>query len=197
MINKLKTLFGMINLFWIKFIAKSAIIGKNSKIDYNVSIINLKSNISIGNNVYLRGIAKGYQAGMVFPTSLLADAPNSKITIGDNCRINGAYIHAQKNISIGKNCVIASNVNIMDTNGHVVYSNNRTRGRDEPREVVIGDNVWIGLNVVILKGTKIEKNSVVSAGSVVKGEFPSNSIISGNPAKTVKIITINDSNTQQ
>lgn len=197
MSNKLKTLFGMINLFWIKFIAKSAIIGKNSKIDYNVSIINLKSNISIGNNVYLRGIAKGYQAGMVFPTSLLADVPNSKITIGDNCRINGAYIHAQKNISIGKNCVIASNVNIMDTNGHVVYSNNRTRGRDEPREVVIGDNVWIGLNVVILKGTKIEKNSIVSAGSVVKGDFPANAIISGNPAKTVKIIRINDSNSQQ
>jgi acetyltransferase-like isoleucine patch superfamily enzyme len=152
----------------------------------------VKKSLTNGDNVYLRGIAKGYQAGMSFPTTILADIPDSLIKIGNNCRINGAYIHAQNSIIIGNNCVIASNVNIIDTNGHEVYSKNRTIGRDKPLEIILEDNVWIGLNVIILKGTRIGRNSIVSAGSVVKGNFEENSIITGNPAKVVKKIFINE-----
>jgi acetyltransferase-like isoleucine patch superfamily enzyme len=82
--------------------------------------------------------------------------------------------------------VIASGVNIIDTNGHVLLSLDRTIGRDTPEEIIIEDNVWIGLNCTILKGTKIGKNSVVSTGSVVKGIFPANSLIHGNLATMVK-----------
>jgi acetyltransferase-like isoleucine patch superfamily enzyme len=129
---------------------------------------------------------------MPFSTTLLADVKNARIMIGDNCRVNGAYIHAQKEITIGKNCVIASGVHIIDSNGHELYSNNRTRGRDVAKEIVIGDNVWIGLNAIILKDTRIGNNSVVAAGSVVKGNFPENSLIQGNPAVLVKRLEINE-----
>lgn len=125
---------------------------------------------------------------MAFPTTLLIDKKNAKIEIGANTRINGAYIHAQKSIRIGKNCVIASGVNIMDSNGHILYSDNRTIGRDSPKEITIGDNVWLGLNAIILKGTYIGDNCVIAAGSVVKGSFPPNSLIIGNPGKVVKNI---------
>lgn len=165
-------------------------VGQGSMIDYNVKVINKKSRIIIGDMVYLRGISKGYQAGMPFPTTLLLDVPGSELFIGNKTRINGAYIHAQKKIHIGENSVIASGVNILDTNGHEVYSHDRTKGRDKPESVIIGDNVWIGLNAIILKGTEIGNNSVVSAGSVVKGGFPSNSLIVGNPAKVVKTIDL-------
>jgi acetyltransferase-like isoleucine patch superfamily enzyme len=128
---------------------------------------------------------------MPFPTTLLSDGNKSMIEIGDNCRVNGAYIHAQKRITIGKNCVIASGVNIMDSNGHELYSNDRTKGRDTAKEIAIGENVWIGLNAIILKDTYIGDNSVIAAGSVVKGNFPNNSLIQGNPAVTVKQLEIN------
>ena len=44
----------------------------------------------------------------------------------------------------------------------------------------------IGNNVTILKGTNIGENSIIGVGSIVKGEFPENVIISGNPAKIIK-----------
>ena len=146
--------------------------------------------ILVGNNVYLRSDSEGYHTGMPFPTTLLVDVKGGSINIGDNCRLNGAYIHAQKSISIGKNCLIAAGVNIIDSNGHIVMSGNRTIGRDNPKEIVIGDNVWIGLNSTILKGSILGNNSVISAGSVVKGIFPDNSLIQGNPAQVVSILPI-------
>lgn len=125
---------------------------------------------------------KRYHASMPFYTTLLNDGEGSHISIGNNCRINGAFIHAKDFIEIGNNCVIASGVNIIDSNAHLVHSLDRTTGSDTPRGISIGNNVWIGLNSIILKGTTIGDNCVISAGSVVKGRFDCNSIIQGNPA---------------
>lgn len=157
-------------------------------IDYQSSIIIHNNELSFGENVVIRSRKKGYHAAMPFASTVLIDVVNAKVSIGDNSRLNGVYIHAQKEISIGKNCVIASGVNIIDSNGHILNSLDRTKGRDIPKEIIIEDNVWIGLNCIILKGTRIGSNSVVSAGSVVKGVFPENSIIAGNPAQIVDVI---------
>lgn len=110
--------------------------------------------------------------------------------IGNNTRINSAAIHAYDKITIGNNCVIASGVNIIDSNGHELRSADRTIGMDRPKSINIGNNVWIGLNVVILKGSSIGDNSVIAANSVVKGDFPKNSLIQCNPAKIVDVLDI-------
>jgi acetyltransferase-like isoleucine patch superfamily enzyme len=167
-------------------------IGKGTRIDPRSSILTRDGGVHVGVNCYLRSQKKGYHAGMPFPTTLLVDVKNARIVIGDNCRMNGAYVHAQKGITIGKNCVIAAGVNIMDSNGHELYSNDRTKGRDTAKEIAIGDNVWIGLNAIILKDTCIGNNSVIAAGSVVKGNFPENSLIQGNPAILMKRLEINE-----
>jgi|SRR5690554_5724831 len=172
-------------------------LGDEVKIDWQVKINNRKNPLILGNDVYLRGIKKGYQAAMAYPTTILIDVPNAKVEIGSKTRINGAYIHAQKSIVIGANCVIASGVNIIDSNGHQLYSKDRTVGRDIPKEIIIGNNVWIGVNSIILKNTKIGDNSVVSAGSVVKGNFPANSLIIGNPGKIVKKLNIDETSNSQ
>ena len=129
-----------------------------------------------------------YHAGMPFNTRLFVDGDDGTIIIGDNCHINGACIHAKSNISLGNKCVVASGVHIIDSNGHEVKSLDRRHVQDVPRPISIGNNVWIGLNVIILKGTIIGDNAVIYAGSVVKGEFPANCIIAGNPAKIIKNI---------
>ncbi len=146
--------------------------------------------VKIGCNCTIGRSMKYYHAGMPFYTALLNDGKESHIIIGNNCRLNGVYIHAQKEILIGDNCVLASGIHVIDSNGHELYSTNRTVGRDTPKPVVIGNNVWIGLNSIVLKDTIIGDNSVVAAGSVVKGRFPANSLIQGNPAVVVKTLEI-------
>lgn len=164
------------------------ILGKGTSVFYK-SIILGDGNFDIGNNVRIGRSHRGYHAGMPFHTYLVTSEKKARIKIGDNTRINSAAIHAYENITIGNNCVIASGVHIIDSNGHELFSNNRTIGMDKPKPIIIGNNVWIGLNVVILKGTTIGDNSVISAGSIVKGFFPENSLIQGNPA--IKIDTLN------
>ena len=52
--------------------------------------------------------------------------------------------------------------------------------------IIIKKHTWIGANAILLAGTKISEDSIIGAGSVVKGSFPQNCIIAGNPAKVVK-----------
>lgn len=164
---------------------KYNIIGKGSRVFYKSKIINdLIGGVRIGENCSIGRTAYRYHAAMPFYTTLLNDG-NGHIYIGDNCRINGAYIHAKDSIQIGNDCVIASGVTIIDSNAHQVHSMDRTKGKDRPEGIMIGNNVWVGLNVVILKGTVIGNNCVVAAGSIVKGVFTDNSIIQGNPAVRV------------
>lgn len=174
----------------IKIKNKNIILGPNVKIDFNSRIYTKGNELRLGKDVYLRSNPKGYHAGMPYPTTILLDKPGAICHIGDSCRINGSYIHAEESIIIGENTVIAAGTNIIDSNGHETISLNRTKGRDIPTGITIGKNVWIGLNSTILKGTVIRENSIVAAGSIVKGNFPKNSLIQGNPAKTVKILNI-------
>lgn len=177
---------------FLRMLPSNVNIGKGSIVYYRSSIVCLSrlGGAKIGKNCKIGCSPKRYHAGMPFYTRLLVDGQNSIITIGDNCRINGASIHASSSIEIGNNCVIASGVSIIDSNGHEVYSKDRTVGRDNPQPVNIGNNVWVGLNAVILKGSSIGDNCVVSVGSVVKGSFPRNSLIAGNPAVIVKHLEI-------
>ena len=177
-----------IKLFIIRYFKQNVLIGKGCIIDLGSRINAFRGKIELHDNVTLRSSARGYHAGMPFPTTLLVDVEHASIVIGKNSRINGTYIHAQAGINIGKNCVFAAGVNIIDSNGHEVRSLNRTMGRDKPAQISIGDNVWIGINAIILKDTSIGKNSIVAAGSVVKGQYPSNAIIAGNPAVVTSYI---------
>ena len=162
-----------------------------SRVFYKSNIYNrIPGGVCVGDRCTIGRTRKGYHAGMPFYTTLLNDGNNSHIKIGNNCRINGAYIHAQDFIEIGDNCVMASGVNIIDSNAHQLHSSDRTAGRDNPKGIIIGNNVWIGLNAVVLKGTVIGNNCVGAAGSITKGTFPDNTIIQGNPAVPVGNVNI-------
>ena len=96
-----------------------------------------------------------------------------------------------KKVSIVKRVLIGANVTIMNTDFHAINPENRLNidlQQLNNKEVIIEDNVFIGANSIILKGSHIGKNSVIGAGSVVTGKIPEYSIAAGNPAKIIKNI---------
>ena len=110
-----------------------------------------------------------------------------QLIIGDYCLISpGVNIASAQSIIIGKNTMIAAEVNISDSDWHGVY--NRIRPFRCHAPVIIEDNVWIGLRAIIGKGIRIGENSIVAAGSVVTNDVPSNTIVGGNPAKIIKTL---------
>ena len=180
--------------FWKFYLNMKGVKGcKNIRV-YDKPIINIKlGTILISNNVTLHSRNRGYHAQMYSPVKLYVDTPNANIEIGSNSRLNGCCIHAKRKIKIGKNCLIAANVNIIDSNGHILNSKDRanTRCRDVPKEIIIGDNVWIGLNTIVLKGVKIGDNSIISANCVVSKDIPPNSIVkSGSNILTFEKINL-------
>lgn len=102
---------------------------------------------------------------------------------------NGLVIVAVTRVEIQENTLIGRNVQITDSDAHNIDPSKRRSCLGESKPVIIGRNVWIGNNVMILKGSCIGDNSIIGAGSVVTGKkFPSNVIIAGNPAKVIKLI---------
>lgn len=94
-------------------------------------------------------------------------------------------------VNIGNNVQIEPNVSIY-TAGHPVHPDSRNTGYEYGIPITIGDNVWIGGNVVILPGVNIGNNVVIGAGSVVTKDIPDNMIAVGNPCKVVREITEED-----
>src|SRR5690554_5353901 len=157
----------------------------------SIPYIHLKNNsmLYIGNNVMLNSSNYKYHLNMFSGIKILADGENSEIHIGDNTRIHGSCIHAKSKIYIGKNCLIAANCQIIDSNGHETLMErpqDRIFSMDKPREIIIEDNVWIGANCIILKGVKIGSGSIIAAGSVVVNDIPCNAISRGNPAVVIR-----------
>lgn len=101
-------------------------------------------------------------------------APGGKIHISRNVFMNhNVCITSMGNVYIGVGTTIANNVVIVD-HDHDFRSGVATKYVIE--DIYIGDRVWIGANCTILKGTRIGNDSVIAAGSTVKGEIPANSL---------------------
>lgn len=85
--------------------------------------------------------------------------------------------------------MLAPNVVITDSDWHNVWPPDKRKEllpHDADAGVTLEENVWVGMNVVILKGVIIGQNCVVAAGSVVTKSIPPNCLAGGNPAKVLK-----------
>lgn len=147
------------------------------------------ASITIGDHCVIKSSFLSNLVGLYSRTILLTRLPGAVIKIGDNVGISGATIYARNRIEIGSNTNIGGNVKILDNDFHPVDPAERLADNKEAigtLPVHIGENCFIGCNVLILKGSKIGNNCVVGAGAVVSGSFEDNCVIAGNPAKIIK-----------
>jgi acetyltransferase-like isoleucine patch superfamily enzyme len=112
----------------------------------------------------------------------LSIGPGTTIGTGTNIRAAGGMIRIGARSAISQHCVlVAANHAIVGNDARV------KRAWDESRTgVQVGDNVWVGASCVLLPGTKIEDNSVIAAGSVVRGTVPASELWGGVPARKLK-----------
>lgn len=141
-----------------------------------------KGDIILGDDVQLDG-----RCAIVF-AARYAERPalrvGSHTQIGNNCSFT-----IGKEIRVGANCHIASDVIFYDSSGHPSDPGARLAGLklspEEVRPVAVADNVWIGRRCIVSPGVTIGEGSIVSAGAVVMSDVPPYTVVGGNPARKI------------
>lgn len=136
----------------------------------------------------------------------VTEKPNAKISVGDNTFIGAASLISAESIQIGSNVMISWGCTLIDTNAHSIDWKDRKedvshwlRGAREgnaslyknwekvdSKPIRIEDKVWIGFNVIVLKGVTIGEGAIVAAGSVVTKDVSPYTMVGGNPATEIK-----------
>lgn len=107
--------------------------------------------------------------------------------LGSNIYINkNICVQCEKKITIGDGALLGWNINLRDTDGHMITENGVAK--DIQREIKIGSNTWVASDCTILKGTTIADNCVIGCNSLVCGKryLEQNVLIAGSPAKVIK-----------
>lgn len=145
--------------------------------------------IRIGRNCCLRSSCSSNIVGCNRPVSL-GTIQDGQLLIGNNCGLTSTVIVARKHVEIGNHVLIGANCTITDCDFHPLDHAVRRRGDVEgnARPVYIEDDVWLGMNVIVLKGVRIGAGTVVGAGSVVSRSLPGGVIAAGNPARVCRKI---------
>lgn len=183
------------------FVLEGITLAKNVRLQRNSSLMAEAphASISIGSNsiIYEDARIESYQRG--------------RISIGPSSIIGDTHIVSRYSIKIGQRFLSSWNVFIQDYDSHPTTAELRKQqvehmvstfrpsflaspatpppnGWDFPgEEIVIADDVWVGAGSTILKGAKIGAGSIIATGAVVlKGNYPANSLLAGNPAAVVK-----------
>lgn len=108
------------------------------------------------------------------------------VLIGNRCRIGMSNVLIGP-VTIGNDVILAQNI-VMSGLNHG-YENIHLPPHNQPvtkKKITVGDEVWIGANVVVVAGVTIGKHAIVAAGSVVTKDVPAYSVAAGNPAKIIK-----------
>jgi len=146
-----------------------------------------ESMIRIGRNCHFRSSHESNLIGINHPCMISTFNHKAELIIGDNCGFSGTTIGVFSKVVLGNNVRCGANTVITDGDWH---QDDPRSG--EPKPIIIHDNVWLGLNVIILKGVTIGENSVIGAGSVVTKDIPEGVIAAGNPCRVLKSIANNE-----
>jgi acetyltransferase-like isoleucine patch superfamily enzyme len=166
--------------------------GHGLQVDGRVVVrVRHRGSITIGQNVRINSRFMSNLVGMTGPT-VFHCIRDGRISIGDNTGCSSTVFSSRNSIRVGHYVKIGGNVRIYDHDFHALDYLAR---RDPMQEVlhyksapvVIGDDVFVGTNSIILKGVTVGDRSIIGAGSVVSlKEIPPDSLVAGNPARILR-----------
>ena len=121
---------------------------------------------------------------------------SGNLIVGDNVRLNDAMIDATSRVEIGNNAFFGPGVRLL-TAGHPVDRFDLERQRlIVSKPITIGRGVFIGTDAILLGGVTVGDHAVVGAGAVVTRDVPPFSVVAGNPAAVVKMISKGNNKTR-
>ena len=157
---------------------------------YGVPIIqkHRRSRMTFGPGLKLRSSTRSNPLGPNHPVILATWQTGAVLEIGADFGMTGGAICASERVVINNNVAVGANTTIIDTDFHPLDPQQRKLKPSNGRicKIVIEDDVFIGMNCLILKGVTIGRGSVVGAGSVVTDDVPPDAIVAGNPARILR-----------
>jgi acetyltransferase-like isoleucine patch superfamily enzyme len=164
--------------FWRALLLKS----RGMKIGHGTIISKINAiwphQVSVGNNCVLEHDIYFHYDGPWQPGPSIIIGNNAFVGFGCEFNISGKLV-------IGDNCLIASGSKFIDHN-HSTAVNQLMRDQISKKgEIFIGDDVWIGVNVIVLKDVIIGNGAIIAAGSMLNKSVPANEIWGGIPAKKI------------
>ncbi len=155
------------------------VIGEGARISHtNIRLKGSNQTLIIGSHVH-------YRKGKIY----ICSGSNGVVTIGDKTTVEGAYLlcDGECEIKIGEDCMFSTDIMIRTGDKHPIYDLGSGQYINMSQTVTVEDRVWIARDVMVLKGSKIKKGSIVGAKSLVtKVDHQENSVLAGVPVKVVK-----------
>ncbi len=136
------------------------------------------SSLVIGKNATLQ--VKGNF--LIFSGAKVFVNNSATLVLGSGYINHNLNLNCSLKVEIGYNTCIADNVTIRDSDNHEIISHSHLK----TQPIKIGNHVWIGMNVIILKGVTIGDGAVIAAGAVVSKDIPAKCLAGGVPAKVLK-----------
>lgn len=150
------------------------------------------------------------EKALISDTTITIKGTNNKLILGSGVKLRGATINIRGNncnikigqgttfggirmvnvgennsIMIGQDCLFADFIELWASDTHSIFNTDNEKINPE-MSVTIGDRVWVGSHVIILKGVSIYNDSVIGMGTLVTKNVPSNTINVGSPNRTIK-----------
>jgi acetyltransferase-like isoleucine patch superfamily enzyme len=173
----------------LKLKALGCSVGNGFKIDGKLWIwAQKKGCVRLGENVKINSRFGSNLVGLT-NDAVFQCLENGTITIGNNSGLSSPVLSSRSSITIGERTLIGGNVRIFDHDFHALDLQHRHSAKGEgvkTRPVLIGNDVFVGTNAIILKGVTIGDRAIIGAGSVVGKDVPEDEIWAGNPARCIK-----------
>lgn len=186
----------IINLALFSFLARIILFYKTHTLCKVNSIggipyFGIKGSLHIGETGKVRFINNFRWSTLAVPRRCkLSVYKNAELIFKGKAGLSNAVIVATNKIVIGNNVMIGGGVTIIDSDFHSMDCNDWFTDNDalnaKSLPVIIEDNVFVGMNSIILKGVHIGERAVIAAGSVVTKNVPSGEVWGGNPARFIK-----------